>query len=69
MVSAELVLVPAMPPRDVGFDRSMVAAYGHDDKIAAYGAVKALLQQDKPDYFCSSSKESDVCGMAIAAMK
>jgi aspartyl aminopeptidase len=50
LVSAELALVPAMAPRDVGFDRSMVAAYGQDDKIAAYGSVKALLQQDKPEY-------------------
>jgi aspartyl aminopeptidase len=50
LVSAELSLVPAMPPRDVGFDRSMVAAYGQDDKLAAYGSVVAVMQQDKPEY-------------------
>ncbi|MCJ8267976.1 MAG: hypothetical protein MJK04_01075 [Psychrosphaera sp.] len=50
LVSAELSLVPAMAPRDVGFDRSMVAAYGQDDKLAAYGSVRAVMQQDKPEY-------------------
>lgn len=50
LVSAELALVPAMKPRDVGFDRSMVAAYGQDDKLAAYGSVRAIMNQDKPEY-------------------
>jgi len=35
LVSAELVLVPAMAPRDVGFDRSMMAIYGQDDKLSS----------------------------------
>ena len=50
LVSAELSLVPAMAPRDVGFDRSMVAAYGHDDKVAAYASIEALFEQQKPQY-------------------
>lgn len=50
LVSAELALVPSMPPRDVGFDRSMVAAYGHDDKIAAFGSVKAIMAQKTPQF-------------------
>ena len=33
--SAELTLVPAMNARDVGFDRSLIAAYGHDDRVCA----------------------------------
>jgi aspartyl aminopeptidase len=48
LVSAELSLVPAMAPRDVGFDRSMVAAYGHDDKVASYAALEAVMKQNKP---------------------
>lgn len=41
--SAEIELVPAGKARDVGFDRSMVGAYGQDDKVCAYASLKALL--------------------------
>lgn len=42
-ISAELSLVPAYKARDIGFDRALVAAYGHDDRVCAYPAVTALL--------------------------
>lgn len=42
-LSAELSLVPAFKARDIGFDRALVAAYGHDDRVCAYPAVTALL--------------------------
>ncbi len=42
-VSSELELVPAFKARSLGFDRSMVAAYGQDDKICAYTSLRALL--------------------------
>ncbi len=42
-LSAELSLVPAFKARDIGFDRGLVAAYGHDDKVCAYPAVTALI--------------------------
>jgi len=48
LVSAELVLVPAMAPRDVGFDRSMMAIYGQDDKLSSYTALRAILEQSRP---------------------
>lgn len=48
LVSAELVLVPAMAPRDVGFDRSMMAIYGQDDRLSSYAALRAILDQDTP---------------------
>ncbi|NQY34507.1 MAG: aminopeptidase 1 [Alteromonadaceae bacterium] len=50
LVSAELALVPATKPRDVGFDRSMIAAYGQDDKASSIAAVKALTEQENPEY-------------------
>ncbi|WDE11717.1 hypothetical protein [Thalassomonas haliotis] len=50
LVSAELALVPAMKPRDVGIDRAMIAAYGQDDKLAAFASVKAILEQKTPEY-------------------
>jgi aspartyl aminopeptidase len=50
LVSAELVLVPAMAPRDVGFDRSLMAVYGQDDKLSSFTALRAVLEQNKPEY-------------------
>lgn len=50
LVSAELALVPATKPRDVGFDRSMIAAYGQDDKASAIAAVKAIIEQKTPQF-------------------
>lgn len=46
-LSAELSLVPAFKARDVGFDRALIGAYGHDDRVCSYPAVTALL--DNPD--------------------
>jgi len=41
--SAEIEAVPAAKARDLGFDRSMVAAYGQDDRVCAYGSFDSLL--------------------------
>ena len=41
-LSAELEVVPAGPARDFGLDRSMVMAYGHDDRVCAYPSYKAI---------------------------
>ena len=43
-VSAELSLVPAGKARDLGIDRSMILAYGHDDRVCAYTSLKAMLE-------------------------
>ncbi|MEG6613127.1 aminopeptidase [Pseudoclostridium thermosuccinogenes] len=42
-ISAELEIVPAFKAKDIGLDRSMVGAYGQDDRVCAYGAFKAIL--------------------------
>ena len=49
LVSAELALVPAMKSRDMGFDRSMIAAYGQDDRLASYTNVRAILDIGTPN--------------------
>ncbi|MDR0314203.1 MAG: aminopeptidase [Treponema sp.] len=41
--SAEIEFVPAFKARDLGFDRSMVGAYGHDDRSCAYPALMAMI--------------------------
>ena len=42
-LSAELSLVPAFKARDIGFDRALIAAYGHDDRVCSYPALTALF--------------------------
>jgi aspartyl aminopeptidase len=49
-VSADLELVPQGNPRDIGFDRSLVSGYGHDDRVCAYGAIKAFFEAADPEY-------------------
>ena len=48
--SAELEIVPAGAARDFGLDRSMIAAYGHDDRVCAYASLRALLDGETADY-------------------
>ena len=47
LLSAELEIVPAGKARDMGFDRSMVLAYGQDDRVCAYTSLVAMLEVDK----------------------
>ncbi len=46
--SAELELVPAGKARDYGLDRSMIMAYGHDDRVCAYTSLYAMMQIENP---------------------
>ena len=46
-ISAELEAVPAVNAVDIGLDRSMIGAYGHDDRVCAYAALKALFDLEK----------------------
>ena len=49
-LSAELEAVPAGKARDIGFDRSLIGGYGHDDRVCAYPALTALFSLEKPAY-------------------
>jgi aspartyl aminopeptidase len=51
-VSAEIEVVPAFKAKDVGVDRSMIGAYGQDDRVCAYAMLEALLSLDKPERSC-----------------
>lgn len=51
-LSAELEAVPAFKACDIGFDRSMIGSYGHDDRVCAYPALMAILDCENPDYTC-----------------
>ena len=48
LISAELEAVPAGAARDVGFDRSFIASYGHDDRVCAYAELAGLFDAQTP---------------------
>lgn len=49
LISAEIEFVPAFRAVDIGFDRSMVGAYGHDDRVCAYPALEAVFKCREPE--------------------
>ena len=62
LLTAEFECVPAFKARDLGFDRSLIAAYGQDDRICAYSAFRALLDvkeipQKTCICYCSDKEE------------
>ena len=56
-LSSELCVVPALKARDVGFDRSLIGSYGHDDRVCAYPSLTALIES-------LDSKHSIMCILA-----
>ncbi len=69
--SAEIEVVPAFPARSLGFDESMVAAYGQDDKVCAYPGVRALLELERPERtaVCILSDKEEVGSMGNTGME
>lgn len=49
-LSSDIFAVPAGRARDVGFDRSLILAYGHDDKVCAYPSLTALFNSDNSEH-------------------
>lgn len=49
-ISAEIEVVPAGASRDYGLDRSMIAGYGHDDRVCAYTSLRAILDAEPGKY-------------------
>ena len=47
-ISSELEAVPAFKAKDIGFDRSMIGAYGHDDRVCAYTALMSTSECENP---------------------
>jgi len=50
LISAELEIVPSFKAREIGFDRSLIGAYGQDDRICVYASLQAILMQKNPEY-------------------
>lgn len=70
-LSAELSLVPAFKARDVGFDRALIAAYGHDDRVCAYPALTALFDNDdtKETVMVILADKEEIGSMGITGMQ
>lgn len=51
-LSAELECVPAIKVCDIGFDRSLIGGYGHDDRVCAYPSLMAAAELENPEFTC-----------------
>lgn len=71
LLTAELTFVPALRARDTGFDRSMVAAYGQDDKVCAYTSMKALEDIENPEKTCICiwADKEEIGSMGVTGMQ
>ena len=70
--SAELEAVPTFRATDIGLDRSLIGAYGHDDRVCAYAALKALLDlEDAPakTAVCILADKEEVGSDGVTGMK
>ena len=70
-ISSELELVPAFKARTMGFDESMVAAYGQDDKVCVYTALRAMLDLNNPETtaICLFSDKEEIGSMGNTGME
>lgn len=70
-LSSELEIVPAMPCRSMGFDYSMVAGYGQDDKICVYTSLTALMKIKKPQKtaVCIIADKEEIGSMGNTGME
>lgn len=71
LLSSEIELVPAMPCRSMGFDNSMVAGYGQDDKICVYTSLTALMNVENPKRtaICIISDKEEIGSMGNTGME
>ncbi len=70
-ISAELSLVPAFKARDIGFDRALIAAYGHDDRVCSYPALTALLDNadTKATVMVVLADKEEIGSMGVTGMQ
>ena len=70
-LSAELTIVPAGKCREVGLDRSLLGAYGHDDRVCAYAEILPLLQMDIPTHtaVCILADKEEIGSVGVSGMQ
>ena len=69
--SAELTIVPAGKCREVGLDRSLLGAYGHDDRVCAFAEIEPLLEMDTPKHtaVCILADKEEIGSVGISGMQ
>lgn len=70
-ISAELEAVPAFRASDIGFDRSLIGAYGQDDRVCAYACLAALLNTENPAHtaVCMLADKEEIGSTGVSGMK
>lgn len=70
-LSAELAAVPAFEVREVGLDRSLIAGYGHDDRVCAYAELAAILETESPakTAVCILADKEEIGSEGVTGMK
>ena len=70
-ISAELEAVPAATARELGFDRTLIGAYGHDDRVCAYAELAALFDLDVPEKtaVCIFADKEEIGSDGVTGMK
>lgn len=70
-ISAEISLVPAAKARDIGLDRALIGAYGHDDRVCAYPALRALLdlENDTHTVMCVLADKEETGSIGVTGMQ
>ena len=70
-LTAELTMVPAGKCREVGFDRSLLAAYGHDDRVCAFAEIEPLLEMGIPTHtaVCILADKEEIGSVGISGMQ
>ena len=68
---AEIEITPAYKCRDIGFDRSMVGGYGHDDRVDAYPALMAEIETKNPAYttVCVLTDKEEIGSDGVTGMQ
>ncbi len=69
--SAELTVVPAGHCREVGLDRSLLGAYGHDDRVCAYAEIEPMLNLPTPKHtaVCILADKEEIGSVGISGMQ
>ena len=70
-LTAELTMVPAAKACEVGLDRSMIGAYGHDDRVCAYAELAAILQLEAPEKtaVCIFADKEEIGSEGVSGMQ
>ena len=70
-ISAELSAVPAFSAMDIGFDRSLIGAYGHDDRVCGFAALAALFTLGTPNRtaVCMLADKEEIGSTGVSGMK